>query len=118
MPLERNWTEAEYKDVEWDGPIPEGCGKRLSPGEAFVQQHMRFPFAKHDDMVDANTQSLTRVIKLTTGEEPKPARRIQRYVRWYPDMWEDYNRMDAIEQERFIATYGAPLEWRDTLDRL
>lgn len=118
IPLERNWTEAEYKDVEWDGPIPDGCGKRLSPGEAFVQQHMRFPFAKHDDMVDANTQSLTRVIKLTTGEEPKPARRIQRYVRWYPDMWEDYNRMDPTEQERFIATYGAPLEWRDTLDRL
>lgn len=118
IPLERNWTEAEYKDVEWDGPIPEGCGKRLSPGEAFVQQHMRFPFAKHDDMVDADTQSLTRVIKLTTGEEPKPARRIQRYVHWYPDMWEDYDSMTPAEQERFIATYGAPLEWRDELDKI
>lgn len=118
IPLERNWTEAEYKDVEWDGPIPDGCGKRLSPGEAFIQQHMRFPFAKHDDMVDANTQSLTRVIKLTTGEEPKPARRIQRFVHWYPDMWEDYDQMTPVEQERFIATYGAPLEWRDTLDTL
>lgn len=118
IPLERNWTEAEYKDVEWDGPIPDGCGKRLSPGEAFIQQHMRFPFAKHDDMVDADTQSLTRVIKLTTGEEPKPARRIQRYVHWYPDMWDDYDRMTPTEQERFIATYGAPLEWRDTLDNI
>ena len=110
LPDPSDYTAAELDDIEWDG---KGA---YNPTELFVQQHMRFPFAKHDDLVDANSQSLARLIKLITGEEPTPARRIQRYVRWYPDMWEDYDRMTPAEQERFILTYGAPLEWRDTLD--
>ena len=73
----------------------------------------RFPYAKNDDMVDACSQALTRLIKLLTGEEPMPDRRPIRYVKWYPDMWDDYESMTAEEQQRFIMTYGAPLEWRD-----
>lgn len=110
IPDPSDYSPAELADIEWDG---KGA---YNPTELFVQQHMRFPFAKHDDLVDANSQSLARLIKLITGEEPTPTRRIQRYVRWYPDMWEDYDRMTPAEQERFILTYGAPLEWRDTLD--
>lgn len=110
LPDPSDYSPTEIADIEWDG---KGA---YNPTELFVQQHMRFPFAKHDDLVDANSQSLARLIKLITGEEPTPARRIQRYVRWYPDMWEDYDRMTPAEQERFILTYGAPLEWRDTLD--
>lgn len=102
-----DWTNDEYSDCEYDGK------GRLSPGEVFIEQHAKFPFAKHDDLVDANSQSLTRLIKLITGEEPTPQRRILRYVKWYPDMWEDYENMTAAEQEKFIATYGAPLEWAD-----
>jgi hypothetical protein len=67
----------------------------------------------NDDMVDAGTQGLTRIIKLVTGEEPKPERKILRFVRWYPDMWEDYEQMSPLEQQQFINTYGAPLEWAD-----
>ena len=109
LPLEQNWTPEERADCE------SGTREKLSPGEMFVQQHRSFPFAKHDDLVDANSQSLTRLIRLITGEEPTPARRVLRYVKWYPDMWEDFEHMTAAEQEKFIATYGAPLEWADEL---
>ena len=78
-----------------------------------IEQCEHFPFAKHDDLVDSLSQSLTRLIKLITGEEPKPDRKIRRFVRWYPDMWEDYEQMSTEEQENFIRTYGAPLEWAD-----
>lgn len=105
--LPTDWSDFEQTDIEHDER------GRLAPHELFIQQHMRFPFAKHDDLVDANSQSLTRLVKLITGEEPTPQRRILRYVKWYPDMWEDFNSMSSLEQERFIATYGAPLEWQD-----
>lgn len=102
-----DWTEEECKDCEYDGR-----GKMM-PHEVFIEQHKKFPFAKNDDLVDADSQSLTRLIKLITGEEPKPQRRTLRFVKWYPDMWEDFEHMTAAEQEHFIATYGAPLEWAD-----
>lgn len=105
--LPDDFTEAESKEIEWDG------NEILSPRQRFVAQHSRFPFAKHDDMVDACTQCLARLIKLITGEEVMPERRYIRFTKWYPDMWEDFEQMDAQAQERFIATYGAPLEWQD-----
>ena len=64
-------------------------------------------------MVDSCSQALARIIKLLTGEEPMPQRKILKFVKWYPDMWEDYESMSDIEQQRFIDTYGAPLEWRE-----
>lgn len=101
-----DWTEEEKRDIESDDE------QRPDPYNLFVEQHAMFPFAKHDDLVDMNSQALTRLIKLITGEEPKPARRFIRYNKWYPDMWEDYERLNPMEQEQFIAQYGAPLEWQ------
>ena len=103
-----DFSESEELEIEWDGKE-----KNLKGHRKFVLQHSRFPFAKNDDMVDAETQALSRIIKLITGEEPKPQKRILRYTKWYPDMWEDFERMNSYEQEKFIATYGAPLEWED-----
>jgi predicted phage terminase large subunit-like protein len=103
-----DWSKEECKDIEWDGKE-----KNLQPHHMFIAQHSRFPFMKHDDMVDSETQAIARLIKLITGEEPVPQRRVLRYVKWYPDMWEDYERMTSLEQEKFIATYGAPLEWAE-----
>ena len=102
-----DFTPDEVVDIE------QTTNKILLPHEAFIEQFARFPFAKHDDMVDAGSQGLTRLIKLLTGEEPMPDRKPIRYVRWYPDMWADYEQMNAAEQQQFIMTYGAPLEWRD-----
>lgn len=103
-----DFSESEELEIEWDGKE-----KNLKGHRKFVLQHSRFPFAKNDDMVDSETQALSRIIKLITGEEPKPQKRILRYTKWYPDMWEDFERMNSYEQEKFIATYGAPLEWED-----
>lgn len=105
--LPTDWTSEEIADCESDTK-----SKRL-PHEVLIEQCEHFPFAKHDDLVDSLSQSLTRLIKLITGEEPKPDRKIRRFVRWYPDMWEDYEQMSPEEQEKFIQTYGAPLEWAE-----
>lgn len=105
--IPNDFTEEESRDIEWDG------NEILSPHMRFIAQHSRFPFAKHDDMVDADTQALTRLIKLITGEEAMPERRYIRFTKWYPDMWADFEQMNAMEQEKFINTYGAPLEWED-----
>lgn len=106
--LPTDLTTVEESEIEWDGKE-----KNLSGYRKFVIQHSRFPFAKHDDMVDADTQALTRIIKFITGEEPKPAKRYIRFNKWYPDMWEDYEKLNSLEQEEFIARYGAPLEWEN-----
>ena len=102
-----DFTAAEAADIEWDG------NEKLSPHMCFITQHSRFPFMKHDDMVDAETQALSRLIKLITGEEPLPERRYVRFTKWYPDMWADFENMNPMEQEKFINTYGAPLEWEE-----
>lgn len=108
--IPNDFTEAESKEIEWDG------NEVLAPHMRFVVQHSRFPFMKHDDMVDADTQALARLIKLITGEEPMPERRYIRFTKWYPDMWSDFEQMNSFEQEKFINTYGAPLEWQDLYD--
>ena len=66
---------------------------------------------KHDDMDDSETQALARLIKLVTGEEAMPDKNYLVYNKWYPDMWEDFEQLNSLEQEQFIRTYGAPLEW-------
>ena len=105
--IPNDFTEAESREIEWDG------NEKFSPHMRFIIQHSRFPFMKHDDMVDAETQALTRMIKLITGEEAKPERRYIRFTKWYPDMWSDFENMNPLEQEKFINMYGAPLEWED-----
>lgn len=105
--IPNDFTEAELKDIEWDGK------EQLSGHMRFITQHSKFPFMKNDDMVDADTQALARLIKLITGEEPMPERKYLRFTKWYPDMWEDFEKMNAMEQELFIKEYGAPLEWQD-----
>ena len=102
-----DFTAEEARDIEWDS------NEVLAPHQRFVQQHSRFPFMKHDDMVDSCTQALSRLIKLITGEEAKPEKRYTRFVKWYPDMWEDFEQMDALQQQQFILRYGAPEEWAD-----
>lgn len=102
-----DFTPSEVIDVE------QTTSKPLLPHDVLIEQMARFPFGKHDDMVDSCSQGLTRLIKLLTGEEPMPDRKPIRYTKWYPDMWADYEQMNAAEQQQFIMTYGAPLEWRD-----
>lgn len=103
-----DWSDEEIREVEWNGQE-----RGLLPHQMFIAQHSRFPFMKNDDMVDSTTQALARIIKMITGEEPRPARKYLRYTRWYSDMWEDFDRMTPTEQEQFILTYGAPEEWAD-----
>ena len=105
--IRTDWTPLETQDMEPSGRL------LRQPHEEFIEQLAHFPYAKNDDMVDACSQALARIIKLLTGEEPMPQRKIVRFTKWYPDMWEDYENMSDIEQQRFIDTYGAPLEWRE-----
>ncbi len=101
-----DFTESERREIEDDNHIETGYGR-------FLYQMSHFPFAKNDDMVDSMSQALSRLIKIVTGEDPAPEKRWTRFVRWYPDMWEDFEQMNSMEQEEFIRTYGAPLEWED-----
>lgn len=103
-----DFTDEEMLDIEWDGKE-----KNMSGHQIFITQHSKFPFMKHDDIVDSETQAISRLIKLITGEEPLPMHRPMKYVKWYPDMWADFEKMNAADQEKFILTYGAPLEWAD-----
>ena len=100
-----DFTYAENAEIEWDQET------EMDGTKKFIMQHTKFPFMAHDDMVDSCSQALARLIKLITGEEAMPERKYLRYTKWYPDMWDDYEQLNAKEQEEFIKTYGAPLEW-------
>lgn len=97
--------DLDEDDVDWHIPVA------MSAREKIISQHRAFPYGKHDDMVDENSQGTIRLIKLITGEEPRAERRFVRYTKWYPDMWEDFEQMTPAQQERFIQIYGAPEEW-------
>lgn len=103
--IPNDFTYSEEQEIEWDGD------EQLTGTQKFIEQHTKFPFMAHDDMVDSTSQALARLIKFVTGEEPTPERNYIRFVKWYPDMWDDYEQLNAQEQELFIKTYGAPLEW-------
>lgn len=103
-----DFTREEEHYIEWDGK-----DTGLKGHEKFILQHTRFPYMAHDDIVDMTSQALARLLKLLTGEEPMPDTRHIRYVKWYPDTWEDYEQMSPDEQVAFIKQYGAPLEWAD-----
>lgn len=103
---------AEEKEIQLDGK-----NASLKGIEKFVKQHTSFPYGNRDDMVDAQTQGLSRIIKLIVGDIPKPPRRAIRYTHWHKDMWEDFENLDESGQRQYIALYGAPEEWED-LDEL
>lgn len=103
--IPNDFSYSEEQEIEWDGD------EQLTGTQKFIEQHTKFPFMAHDDMVDSTSQALAKLIKFVTGEELTPERNYIRFVRWYPDMWDDYEQMNAAEQELFIKTYGAPLEW-------
>jgi len=105
--IPEDFSALEGDEIEWD------ANELILPHKRFILQLSRFPFAKHDDMVDCCTQALSRIIKMITGEVAIPDRRYLRFSKWYPDMWEDFNKMKDREQEEFIRIYGAPLEWAD-----
>lgn len=99
--------DLDENEVEWH------VNTNMTAREKVITQHKSFPYGKHDDMVDEDSQGTIRLIKLVTGEEPVPERRFIRYTHWYPDMWADFEQMSSKEQEQFIQTYGAPEEWLD-----
>ena len=103
--IPNDFTYSEEQEIEWDDKTD------MNGTEKYIEQHTKFPFMAHDDMVDSTSQALARLIKFVTGEEPTPERNYIRFTKWYPDMWEDYDQMNAAEQEQFIKIYGAPLEW-------
>jgi hypothetical protein len=93
------------EEVDWHTTTP------MTARERIIAQHKSFPYGKHDDMVDEDSQGTIRLIKLITGETPAEERRFLRYTKWYPDMWEDFEQMDSVSQQKFVQTYGAPEEW-------
>ena len=99
-------TDAEIEDIESDR-------RNVSGIDVFVTQHSSFPFGKHDDMVDSQTQIITRINKLICGDVPMPKRRHERFTRWRSDMWEDYEQLDDSGKATYISIYGAPEEWQD-----
>lgn len=99
--------DLDENEVEWH------INTTMTAREKVIAQHKSFPYGKHDDMVDEDSQGTIRLIKLVTGEEPIPERRFIRYTHWYPDMWADFEQMSAVDQEKFIQVYGAPEEWLD-----
>lgn len=103
--IPNDFTYSEEQEIEWDDKT------EMNGTQKYIEQHTKFPFMAHDDMVDSTSQALARLIKFVTGEEPTPERNYIRFTKWYPDMWEDYDQMNAAEQEQFIKIYGAPLEW-------
>lgn len=111
VPLD--FTASEQEDVEWDNR-----GEGLNARDKFIKQHTTFPFGRHDDMVDANSQGLSRIIKIITGEiKPAKHKSSIRYTKWREDMWEDYNALKTDEdREAYFRAFGYPEEWEDEED--
>lgn len=106
--LPDDFTDDEGIDVEWDSR------EQLTVVQKFIRQHSVFPYGKRDDMVDSQTQGLSRILKLIVGEIPMPAKKRKvRYTKWHPDMWDDYYSLDDEGQAEFLAKYGLPEEWED-----
>ncbi len=99
----------EEADIEWDSR------EQISGKNKFIKQHSTFPYGKRDDMVDSQTQGLSRIIKLITGDIAMPKHNKQRrYSEWRKDLWEDFeNCKNDEEREQFFDLYGYPEEWRD-----
>lgn len=99
----------EEADIEWDSR------EQINGKNKFIKQHSTFPYGKRDDMVDSQTQGLSRIIKLITGDIAMPKHNKQRrYNEWRKDLWEDFeNCKNDEEREQFFDLYGYPKEWLD-----
>lgn len=108
--IPNDFTEAENKEIEWDGKE----AMNMTAREKFIKQHASFPFGAKDDMVDMQTQGITRIIKLIVGEIPMPHKKHERYIEWYEDMWQDYESLtDDNDRDAFVKYHGAPVEWQE-----
>lgn len=104
-----DFTPQEEADVEWDSK------EDLLARDKFIRQHVTFPYGKRDDMVDSQTQGLSRIIKLITGDIKMPEHKHAiRYVHWPKDLWEDFYKLRTEqEQQVFLRQFGYPEEWQD-----
>ena len=102
-------TLEEEIDIEWDSR------EQLTGKQKFIKQHSTFPYGKRDDMVDSQTQGLSRILKLLVGDVPMPKHRKQlRYNHWSDDLWEDFKQLKTeTEQSQFFDVYGYPEEWQE-----
>lgn len=102
-------TLEEEVDIEWDSR------EQLTGKQKFIKQHSTFPYGKRDDMVDSQTQGLSRILKLLVGDIPMPKHRKQlRYNHWSDDLWEDFKQLKTeTEQSQFFDVYGYPEEWQE-----
>ena len=105
--LPADFTPDEEVDVEWD------TKEDMTAREKFIRQHSTFPYGKRDDMVDSQTQGLSRIIKLIVGDIKMPERRAHiRYTHWHSDMWEDYEMLKTDDdRQKYLLINGYPDEW-------
>ena len=105
--LPADFTPDEEVDVEWD------TKEDMTAREKFIRQHSTFPYGKRDDMVDSQTQGLSRIIKLIVGDIKMPERRAHiRYTHWHSDMWEDYEMLKTDDdRQKYLLIHGYPDEW-------
>lgn len=96
------------EDFEWEG-------EKRSYVICYKHEFATFPYAAHDDMVDAHTQQILKCLALMNGEE-KPQKRTPRFVNyttWWPEMWDDYKQLKTQDEKNaFIREHGAPKEWQ------
>lgn len=105
--LPSDFNPEEEENVEWD------TKEQLTAREKFIKQHSTFPYGKRDDMVDSETQGISRIIKLIVGELQMPTHRANvRYTHWHPDMWEDYEMIKSDDdRQKYLLIHGYPDEW-------
>lgn len=109
IPCEKDaWRFSSDEDFEWEGEKQSFC-------ICYKHEFATFPFAAHDDMVDAHSQQILKCLGLMNGEE-KPEKHVQRFVNyteWWPEMWSDYKQLKTQEEKNaFIREHGAPKEWK------
>lgn len=87
----------------------------LSYTQCYKQELGTFPFAGNDDLVDAFSQGIKKVMGIMTGIEKvsKQPERFSRYSTWWPEMEADYKQLKSkAEQQAFIREHGANIKWK------
>ena len=76
----------------------------------FIDQCAAFPTVAHDDMVDAMTQALNRMI-FVDADVIAPQHIV--YKHWTDDMFEDYENADDELKIYLISIWGYPENYGD-----